>query len=252
MSLEVSGNQKTHGLKPKARACLKSGQEPFVDRGDADGGFVADGELVVAGGHGAVALEPVNPAFDGVAQLVQVRVEAGGRPPARPLFLRWRTWSAFSGMVQAIRAAAGRRGWRGTRRPYRPAPGPGGCAGPPPGRGTRMRPSTAWNCGLSPRWPAVTMMDRGFCRCSHARCTLVVSPPRDRPRPWSAGSSSTPPGGSACRSPFSAPGRVLVRPGHRGIDRDVPGDQPGRIGPRLRRGHDRAPGTVRCQRRNKS
>jgi hypothetical protein len=52
-----------------------------------------------------------------------------------------------------------------------------------PGRGTRIRPSTTWNCGLSPRWPAVITTASGFCRCSHARCTLVVSPPRDRPRP---------------------------------------------------------------------
>ena len=40
-----------------------------------DGGFAADGQLVVAGGDGAVALEPVDPAFHGVALLVPVRVE---------------------------------------------------------------------------------------------------------------------------------------------------------------------------------
>jgi hypothetical protein len=34
-----------------------------------DGGFVADGELVIPGGDGAVALEPVDAAFDGVALL---------------------------------------------------------------------------------------------------------------------------------------------------------------------------------------
>jgi hypothetical protein len=85
-------------------------REPFVDRGDVDGGVVADGELVVAGGHGPVALESADAAFDGVALLA------------------------------------------------------------------------------------------GFWPCSQARCTLVVSPPRDRPRPWSSGSALTPPGGSACRS----------------------------------------------------
>jgi hypothetical protein len=55
--------------------------EPFVDRGDVNGGFVADGQLVVAGGDGAVALEPADAALHGVACFVQLRVE-GGRPSA--------------------------------------------------------------------------------------------------------------------------------------------------------------------------
>lgn len=42
----------------------------------------------------------------------------------------------------------------------------------------------------------------GFRPCSTARCSLVVRPPRERPRPWSPGSVETPPGGSFCRSPF--------------------------------------------------
>jgi hypothetical protein len=42
-----------------------------------DGGFVADGELVEAGGHGAVAFEPVYPAFHRVALLVALGVEGG-------------------------------------------------------------------------------------------------------------------------------------------------------------------------------
>jgi hypothetical protein len=44
--------------------------EPLVDHGDADGGFIADGELVVAGGDGPVALEPADAAFDSVTLLV--------------------------------------------------------------------------------------------------------------------------------------------------------------------------------------
>jgi len=40
---------------------------PLVDGGDVHGGFVADGGLVVAGGDGAVALEPADAAFHGVA-----------------------------------------------------------------------------------------------------------------------------------------------------------------------------------------
>ncbi len=37
------------------------GSEPFGDGGNVEGGFVADGELVVPGGEGTVAFEPVEP-----------------------------------------------------------------------------------------------------------------------------------------------------------------------------------------------
>jgi hypothetical protein len=40
-----------------------------------EGGLVADGELVVAGGDGTVALEVVDPALHGVPLLVPLRVE---------------------------------------------------------------------------------------------------------------------------------------------------------------------------------
>jgi hypothetical protein len=56
------------------------GPEPFADGGYVEGGLVADGELVVAGGDGAVALEPVYSALNGVALLVPLGVE--GRRPA--------------------------------------------------------------------------------------------------------------------------------------------------------------------------
>ena len=62
-------------------------RQPFIDRGDVDGGLVADGEFVVSGGQGAVAFEPVDAAFDGVALLVEVGSKVGGRPPLDP-FLR--------------------------------------------------------------------------------------------------------------------------------------------------------------------
>src|SRR5437763_11582747 len=55
--------------------------EPDVDRGDVDGGFVAHGQLVESGGHGAVLLEQVDAALDGVALLVRFLVE-GGRSAA--------------------------------------------------------------------------------------------------------------------------------------------------------------------------
>jgi hypothetical protein len=45
------------------------------DGGDVEGGLVADGELVVAGGDGTVAPEPVDPALHGVPLLVPLRVE---------------------------------------------------------------------------------------------------------------------------------------------------------------------------------
>lgn len=45
------------------------------------GRFVADGQLVVPRGHGAVALEPVDRALDGVALAVVDLVE-GGRSAA--------------------------------------------------------------------------------------------------------------------------------------------------------------------------
>jgi hypothetical protein len=47
-----------------------------------DGGFEADGELVITGGHGPVTFEPVDAAFDAVALFVALRVECG-RPESR-------------------------------------------------------------------------------------------------------------------------------------------------------------------------
>jgi hypothetical protein len=44
--------------------------------------------------------------------------------------------------------------------------------------------------------------------------------------------------------PLACPGRVLVRPRHRGVHRHVPGDQPGRIGAALQGGEDLPPGAA--------
>ena len=49
----------------------RPGQEPVVDDGDVEGGLVADGELVIPCGDGAVAFEPVDAAFDGTVNLSQ-------------------------------------------------------------------------------------------------------------------------------------------------------------------------------------
>jgi hypothetical protein len=38
--------------------------EPLADRGDVNGGLVADGELVIPRGHNPVALESADTAFD--------------------------------------------------------------------------------------------------------------------------------------------------------------------------------------------
>lgn len=100
---------------------------------------------------------------------------------------------------------------------------------PGPRRGTRMASSTGSNCGESPRWPAMITTLTGFRPCSTARWILVVRPPRERPGPWSAGSTAMPPGGSFCRSPFRCPGGVLVGPADGGVDIHVPGDQALRV-----------------------
>jgi hypothetical protein len=103
--------------------------EPFVDGGDVDGGFVADGELVVAGGDGAVAFEPVYAALHRVPVFVAFWVE-GGRPAAGPApvfavadlvsFLRDRAPDATPAQVSAVAA-----GVVGLVSQYPPGPAPG-------------------------------------------------------------------------------------------------------------------------------
>ncbi len=149
-----------------------------------DGGLIADGEFVVAGGDGPVAFEPVDAAFDGVPLFVDLRVE-GGWPAAvvAPVLAVLKAVSllgdgggdAASAQVAAVGArpvglVAQDPVWAG--------------AGP-----ARAQPETViWsrtvvNWGLSPCCPAVITMDGGFWPCSTVRWILVVRPPRDRPRP---------------------------------------------------------------------
>lgn len=78
----------------------------------------------------------------------------------------------------------------------------------------------------------------GFFRCSTARCSLVVRPPRKRPSPWSSGSAAWPPGGSFYSSPFPHSGSMLVGPDDGGVDVEVPGDQLFRVGLGLEFGED--------------
>jgi hypothetical protein len=74
---------------------------------------------------------------------------------------------------------------------------------PGPVRGTRVPSKTGWNCGLSCRWPAVTSSDSGFCPCSTANCSLVVS------RVTARGRSQGPYPAPAHRA--TAPGSATVR-----------------------------------------
>jgi CBS domain-containing protein len=54
----ISGVPVLHPNGSVLKLVSKAGQ-PVVDDGDLDGGFVADGELVVSGGNGAVAFSGV-------------------------------------------------------------------------------------------------------------------------------------------------------------------------------------------------
>src|SRR5207302_5981063 len=59
-----------------------SWSQPFGEQHDVEHGLVADGELVVAGGDGPVALESADAALDGMPVPVDDLVESG-RPAAR-------------------------------------------------------------------------------------------------------------------------------------------------------------------------
>src|SRR6185369_10594513 len=137
--------------------------EPFVDGGDVDGGFVADGELVVASGHGAVAFEAVDPALHRMTLLVDLGVEGRWPTALRPLGLRCASWSVLLGIVALIPRL--RRCARLAFEVYALSASTrsGRVRGrPPDGRGTRIPARTGMNCGLSPRWPAVSTIDNGF------------------------------------------------------------------------------------------
>src|SRR5437868_555637 len=90
----------------------------------------------------------------------------------------------------------------------------------PAGRGTRMPCSTAANWVLSWRCPAVMTTESGRPLPSHARWNVVVSPPRLRPSPSSAG--WTPPFFVGPAAPATRPARVLMRAGGRAIDSYLP------------------------------
>ena len=115
---------------------------------------------------------------------------------------------------------------------------------PPPVRETRMRSSTARNCGESPRCPAVITIDSG---CAAARrpgapcwpARRGTGPGRDRPARHRRRRAARP-----ADPPFPGAGRRLVRPRNRGIHAHIPGDQPSHIRPARQRGHDPPPGAI--------
>lgn len=112
--------------------------EPFVDGGDGHGGFVADGEFVVSGGHGAVAFEPVDAALDGVALFVGFGIEGGWASTAVAL------GSAIAGLVAFLGDGAAD-----------PAPAQVGTIGPAPVGLVRQDPvrAGAWAPTATARHP---------------------------------------------------------------------------------------------------
>ena len=86
----------------------------MVDAGDVDGGGVADGELVVAGGEPAVVFEVVEAALDGVSVLVLCGVE-GWRSAADGA-------ASYSARIRALYSAVNtRRLGRSARGPMTPS-----------------------------------------------------------------------------------------------------------------------------------
>jgi hypothetical protein len=107
-----------------------------------------------------------------------------------------------------------------------------------------MPPSTAANWGLSPRWPAVTRIDSGRWPPSTARCSLLVSPPRSVPGRGRAARCRVRLVLRAGAPPIAGARGVLMGPDHRGIDADLPDDQPLGVGLGLQVGEDLLPGAV--------
>ena len=108
----------------------------FQTNGEQQKLSVADCELVAFGGDGPVSFQTVDASLDRVPGRVVLPVELR-RTAAEGAALRWRTWSALSGMVQRTHVCAGRSGSCVRRTPCRPAPDQGGRAADPAPRGAR-------------------------------------------------------------------------------------------------------------------
>lgn len=145
-----------------------------------------DRELLVAGGDSARFLERADGALDGAAPTlgrpVEVRLPPG---PVGPLPLLIGALRDHRPHAVAPQPAADRRvavalvaGERGGASPRAPRPAARDNHGVQHARA----------CTLSCAWPALRATARGSPWPSVTRCSLVVNPPRLRPRAWSAGS----------------------------------------------------------------
>ena len=77
-----------------------------------------------------------------------------------------------------------------------------------------------------------------------ARCSLVVSPPRERPARGRPARCRPRPVLRVGGPPFAGPGGVLMGTGDGGVDADLPGDQPLGVGLGLQPGQDPLPGAI--------
>ena len=187
--------------------------EPLVDRGDVHGGFVADGEFVVAGGHGPVALAA--DAASTAWRSCSVGVEGGRAASARPCscgggsgrLLRDGAGDAPSAQVGAVGAGAV------------------GLVGQHPGGRVRGRPGRGGDAdgvqhGLE--LGAVTALARGdqdrqrFLALLAGQVHLGGQPAAGAAQRAIVRLGTHPAGRLGLQvTPFARPGRVLVRPGHR-------------------------------------
>jgi hypothetical protein len=147
-----------------ASRAVGSGAQPDEDVGHTDGGLVADGELVEAGGHRPELLAPVHQPLDLVAGAIALAVK--GRRPPTPGTLAGPIGPAAVGLVPGQMPHPGAR------------PAPASRAGHPHGidqpdqlAGVGVLAGVRRLARLRP-WPSQMVR------------TLVVSPPRERPSAW--------------------------------------------------------------------
>jgi hypothetical protein len=149
------------------------------------------------------------------------------------------------GWCRRSSVGADKRGWPGIRRPCPPVPDPGGPgAGPDHSAGRGCGPARPGTAGCPPAAQRLSQSTAAFA-AAHTRggswwtARHGTGPAHDQlaRRPSRRAARPADP-------PFPRPRRMLVRPDHGGIHRDIPGDQPRRIRPRLQAGEDSRPGPI--------
>ena len=233
--------------------------EPDPDRGDVDGSAPDEVAFVVAGGDGAVLAELAEGTFDGVALLVSGGVEGGwaaaraaAADPVAGLVGGFRDGGLDAALAQVDADRGG-----GVRLVAQDLPGPGPC--PATARRASVRRSMSGrNASESWRWPPLVTRASGGHPEPASRWILLVRPPRDRPsasRFLSFGSAPDAGRGAQLRRrqphPVNigrrdapGPGRVLVRPHHRGIYRHRPPLPFRPIAPRAQTVQNHLPGPI--------